>query len=132
MNAVTLVRRSVRFAFRRIAMPALVASLALGAAAGPHGVTARLAPKPAVIAQELQAHRDLPKGTTLTLGDPSKPFVVAYDEKGRILVTPPKGETFVALVARGFSQMGTLTQQATSALHPEHSEVAAAATVSNQ
>ena len=124
MNAVMLVKRTTGFAFRRVALPVLIASVALGASAGPHGVTARLTPQPSVVVQELQAHHDLPKGTALTFGDRRRPWVMAYDAKGRLLVTPPKGETFGAIVTRGFSQMGTLAQQATSALHPTHTGIA--------
>jgi len=132
MFAVMLIKRWVRFAFRAIAVPALVASLALGAASGQHGIAAHLTPRPAVVVQELQTHHDLPKGTTLTLGDPGKPFVVAYDKQGRLQISPPKGETFGTIAMRGFSQIGTLAQQATSALQPAHTKVAAAQTASNQ
>jgi len=132
MFAALLVKRWVRFAFRAIAVPALVGSLALGAVSGPHGIAAHLTPQPAMVIQELQTHHDVPKGTTLTLGDPNKPFVVAYDTKGRVQISPPKGETFGMIAMRGFSQIGTLAQQATSALRPARTNVAAAQTVTKQ
>jgi hypothetical protein len=133
MYAVQLIKRVVRFGFRAIAMPALIASVALGATSGPRGMSAHLSPQPAIVAQELQAHHDLPKGTTLALGDPTRPFVVAYDSKGRILITPPKGETFGTVLSRGFSQIGMLAQQATSqAKHANATDVATAQTVNKQ
>ena len=133
MFALQLIKRVVRFGFRAIVIPALIASVALGAASGPHGLSAHLTPKPAIVASELQARHDLPKGTTMTLGDAAKPFVIAYESHGSILVTPPKDETFGTVLARGFSQMSTLTQQVTSAQkHPGATSVATAQTVSKQ
>ena len=133
MYAVQLIKRAVRFGFRAVFVPTLIASAALGAASGPNGMSAHLSPQPTIVAQELQAHHDLPKGTKLTLGDPAKPFTIAYDNRGNILITPPRGETFGTLLTRGFSQMGTLTQQVTStAKRAGATDVASAQTVSKQ
>jgi hypothetical protein len=133
MLAVQLIRRAVRFGFRAVVVPALVASVALGAVSGPHGLSAHLTPQPAIVASALQAHHDLPKGTTLTLGDPAKPFVIAYESHGGILVTPPKGETFGTVLVRGFSQMSTLPQQVAAATkQTSGTNVATAQTLSKQ
>jgi hypothetical protein len=126
MYAVRLVKRVVRFGFRTVLMPALVASLVLGASAGPNGSTAKLSPDPGTIIHELQAHHELPKGTTLSLGDPKQPLTVAYDAKGRLLITPPKGETFGTIASRGFTKLTSIAEQSTSALAKSGTDVAAA------
>lgn len=113
-------------------MPALIASLAIGALAGPHGPTAHITPQPALIVQELQTNHDLPKGTKLTLGDPKRPLTVCYDIKGRLLFTPPKGQTFGTILSRGFLSLGTIARRSGARLAQAGTIVATAQTVTRQ
>jgi len=91
-------------------VPGVVAAALLGVTSGGHG-TVSLTPKPEVIASELGARHDLPRGTRLAIGDPARPTVIAYDEKGRLVVTPPRGRTFGSIFARGFADLGRIAGQ---------------------
>jgi hypothetical protein len=110
MNPVWMIKRVIRFGFRMLAMPALIASLALGVGGGQRGVNVHLSPQPQVVIQELRTHQSLPKGTKLTLGDAKRPFTVLYDDRGRLTVTPPKGETFGTILTRGYAQLGLFAE----------------------
>jgi hypothetical protein len=104
MKAVVLVRRAAGFVLRSLLVPVLMAATFLGLTAGGRG-TASVSPQPSAIAAELGSHHDLPKGTSMALGDPDKPTTVTYDDKGRLLLTPPKGETFGLIVWRGLQEL---------------------------
>ena len=110
MRAANMVTRSVRFAIRSLLVPGLIAASALGVTSGGRG-TASVWPDATTIAKALSAHHELPKGTRLTLGDPAEPTTVTYDQ-GRILITPPRGETFGTVLARGFAEMGRVAGDA--------------------
>ena len=101
------VRKVRRFAMRSVLVPTLAASAWLGVTSGGHA-RASMTPAPSKIAYELAARHDLPKGTSISVGDPKKPTTLAYDDRGRILLTPPKGETFGAVLWRGFGRLETL------------------------
>jgi hypothetical protein len=104
MNAVTAVRRMMRFGIRSLLVPALFLAAVLGLAGG-HNDTATVSPGPSAIIAELNAHHELPKGTRLTLGDPDRPTVITYDEKGRLVMTPPRGQSFGSIMALGFVRL---------------------------
>ena len=111
MRAANMVTRSVRFAIRSLLVPGLIAASALGVASDGRG-TASVSPDATTIAKALSAHHELPKGTRLTLGDRAKPTTVTYDDQGRIVITPPRGETFGTILARGFAEMGRMAGDA--------------------
>jgi hypothetical protein len=54
-----------------------------------------LSPDPAKIVTHPQTEYSLPKGTKLKLGYADDPLVIAYDKKGRVVVTPPKEKTLI-------------------------------------
>lgn len=73
---------------------------------------ASLSPKPSVIAGEFNKHHDLPKGTKLSIGDPKDPTVLAYDKRGRLVLTPPEGKRFGTMLWKTFDAFRALTGQA--------------------
>jgi hypothetical protein len=91
-------------------VPGLLAATFLGVTSGGHA-TASVSPKATTIVTELSAHHELPKGTRLTIGDLAKPTTVTYNARGQLVVTPPRGETFGAILARGFAEMRRLASQ---------------------
>ena len=106
----TRVRRTLSSAVRSVLVPGVVAASLLGVTSGGHP-SVHLTPPATTIASELAARHDLPRGTRLAIGDPAKPTVIAYDKKGRLVVTPPRGQTLGSILARGFADLGRIAGQ---------------------
>jgi hypothetical protein len=103
MYAVTTARRLVGTAVRWC-VPVLFLATVLGITGGGHD-NATVSPEPSAILAEMTSHHDLPRGTRVNIGDPRNPTVLAYDERGRMVMTPPRGQSFGKIVALGFTRM---------------------------
>jgi hypothetical protein len=109
MNPVRVISRIARFGLRTLLVPALLASTWLGLTSG-RDANASISPSPATILATLSSRHDIPHGTRLTVGDPARPASVTYDDKGRVLLTAPHGQTFGSILWRGFGRLSTIAQ----------------------
>ena len=132
MKRVSIAHRTASFAARSLLVPGLLAASFLGITSGGHA-TASISPKATTIVTELSTHHELPKGTRLTLGDPAKPTTVTYDDKGQLVITPPRGETFGSILSRGFDEMRRIAgQTGVGVAHAATTETASSSTASRR
>jgi hypothetical protein len=103
-------KRTLGSALRSAFALALVAGVLFGLTGGVP--RASLSPKPTTIVAEFNKHHDLPKGTKLSIGDPKDPTVLAYDKRGRLVLTPPEGKRFGTMLWKTFDGFRALTGQA--------------------
>ena len=103
MGVSRLLVRSVRFLVRSVLFPALALLLVLGMMSGGSGPP-RLKPAPGRIVSELQLHKRLPAGTTLSMGKKTDPLAIRIDAEGRLAITTPRTANFGGLVSTGVDE----------------------------
>jgi hypothetical protein len=113
MSATRFMRRGVRSLFSLLVVPVLVAATVLGISPTGHP-SATLSPSAEKVAGSLSRTGELPAGTTLRFGDKNHQYVLKYDAKGRMIATPPKGETFGRVIARGAGRLTGMLGAATT------------------
>ena len=95
--------RAVRTIVSMVAIPGLVAGTLLGASPTGHPTVA-LSPSAETVVRAVTAHKELPAGTKLTFGERGHVITVSYDDHGRLVATPPHGETFGTMLAKGLGR----------------------------
>jgi hypothetical protein len=112
MSATRYMRRGVRSLVSLLVVPGLVAATMLGISPSGHP-SATLTPSAEKVAGSLSRTGELPAGTTLRFGEKNHQYVLKYDSKGRVVATPPKGETFGRVIARGTGKITGMLGAAT-------------------
>jgi hypothetical protein len=110
VTTVSISRLAIRFArflVFRVGVPVFTMLLVLGTLSGGHNKMV-VSPSPLSVAQSLQQRHVLPKGTSVSMGDPADPLTVVYDASGRIVITPPTKVSVGELVTRGFDEAAVL------------------------
>jgi hypothetical protein len=105
-----MIASAVRAVFA-LAVAALVVSALTG---GPLRIS--LTPSVMKIATEIRTEHALPRGTKLKIGYPEDPLVLAYDKKGRVVLTPPREKTLVDVLQDSMKGLGSLRPQEAEAL----------------
>jgi hypothetical protein len=106
VSGIGKMRHMVASVVRTVFVLALAAGVISVLTGGPLRVS--LAPNMKVIATKLGTEHALPKGTKLKVGYPDDPLVLAYDKKGRVVLTPPRKKTLVDVFRDSMKGLGLL------------------------
>ena len=114
MRVTGLLLWSTRFVVRRLLLPALILLALLGLTSGGAG-SFSVSPAPSRIVSELQLHRRLPAGTTVSIGKKGDPLALHLDAQGRFVITTPRSTSLPGLLSSGV----TSAQKLASAGKPD-------------
>jgi hypothetical protein len=103
MHLSRMALRSVRSLVRAVLFPALALFLLLGLMSGGSG-SVSLTPTAGRIVSELQTHKRLPTGTTLSVGKKANQLAIRIDSEGRLSITTPRSENIGGLVSTGMDE----------------------------